>query len=252
MLEFKNADINIGRNEILRDISVCFEKGRITSVIGPNGCGKTTLLQSLIGLSSVKKGSILLDGEDYFSYKPRERAKRLSFMSQFRENTPNITVAGLVEHGRFPHMGFARKMNADDRSAIERAIRLTGLYDERDIPVCELSGGMQQRAYLAMQLAQECPYMVFEEPMNHLDFPAQREMYGLIKKLNREGITIIIVLHDLNHALQISDNIVIMKNRAIVYTGTAKECLKTGIIEQVFDCRIHSFESGNEMQYLIG
>lgn len=250
MLEFKNVDVSVGKTPILKNISVSFEPGEITSIIGPNGCGKTTLLQTLNGLSTVTSGQVLLDGEAFLDLPFRERAKRLSFLSQFRDSAPNISVKGLVEHGRFPYMGFSRKMRKEDKDAVLSALEFTSVYEYRNQMVNELSGGLQQRVYLAMQLAQNSPYMVMDEPMNHLDFPGQRELYQFIKELKNKGKTIILVLHDLNHALQISDALVIMKDRKVIDTGTPGECLQSGIIKEVFECEIHEVRMNGSSQYV--
>jgi iron complex transport system ATP-binding protein len=250
VLEFKNVDVSIGKAPILKNISVKFEQEKITSIIGPNGSGKTTLLQTLNGLSTVTAGSIELDDEDFLRLSHKERARKLSFMSQLRDNTPAISVEGLVEHGRFPYMGFSRRQSDEDREAIAYALRYTGLYEQRSYMISELSGGMRQRAYLAMQIAQNSPYMVMDEPMNYLDFPSQREMFNLVKELSEKNKTIIMVQHDLNQALKISDRIVIMKDRAVVSSGTPEECLERGDIQKVFDCEIDKISINGSFQYI--
>jgi len=249
MLEFKNVDVSVSKTPILKNINVSFENGGITSIIGPNGCGKTTLLQTLNGVSAVTSGKILIDGEDYLSFGVRDRAIRLSFMPQFRESAPNISVRGLVEHGRFAYMGFSRKMSETDREAVDNAIEFVNLTEYKNCMVSELSGGLQQRVYLAMQLAQNSQYMVLDEPMNHLDFQGQREMYSLIEslKINR---TIIMVSHDLNHALKISDRVVVMSDRRIEFTGTPEECMADKVIEKIFNCEVNHIEINGEKHFL--
>lgn len=250
MLEFKNVDVSVSKTPILKNLSVCFEEGKITSIIGPNGCGKTTLLQTLIGVSSITSGDIIVDGKAFRNLQARERARLLSFLPQFRESAPCISVNTLVEHGRFPYMGFSRKMSEEDRIAVDKAIEYTGLSEYRYCMVNELSGGMQQRVYLAMQLAQNSPYMVMDEPMNYLDFPGQRELYGLIRDLVAKDKTIIIVLHDIGQALRISDEIVVMNERKICGTGTPEDLLKSGLIENVFNCKINEVTVDGLKQYV--
>ena len=251
MLSFQKVDVRVGKVPILSHISVGFEKGKITTLIGPNGCGKTTLLQTLNGMSTVTAGRITIDDMNFLRLSMRERAKLLSFMPQFRDAAPGISVKGLVEHGRFPYMGFSRRMSPEDEEAIEYALEYTNLNEYRNYMVNELSGGLQQRVYLAMQLAQNSPYMVMDEPMNYLDFPGQREMYDLIKDLGNKGRTIILVLHDIGQALQISDHMVIMNHREIVCSGTPMECLEKGMIQRVFQCEINGIDIEGKKRYIL-
>jgi len=250
MLKFQNVDVSVNKTPILMDLSVVFDKGKINTIIGPNGCGKTTLLQTLNGLSTVNKGSILIEGDSYLDLSVRERAKRLSLMPQFRDSAPNISVNSLVEHGRFAYMGFSRKMSEEDQEAIQSALEYAGILEYKNRIVSELSGGLQQRVYLAMQLAQSSDYMVMDEPLNYLDYPSQREMYSLIKNLVNKGKTIILVLHDLNYALRISDKLIIMQDRKIIGEGTTEECLRNKIIQKAFECEIDEININGSKQYI--
>lgn len=251
MLEFSNVDVSVSKNPILSDISLRLEKGKITVIVGPNGCGKTTLLQTLNGISTVTKGDINIDGTSILELAPRERAKRLSFMPQLRENAPSISVKGLVEHGRFPYMGFSRKMTPQDKESVEKAIDYVQLSEYKHNMVNELSGGLQQRVYLAMQLAQESEYMVMDEPMTYLDFAGQRDMCQIIRGLREQGRTIILVMHDLNQALQIADSVVVMKDRKVIYQGTPKECIDNNKISEVYNCSIETVEVKGTTQYIL-
>ena len=243
MLEFKNVSVSIGKKNILDDISVSFEKGKITTIVGHNGCGKTTLLQTLIGMGDVISGEILLEGESFLKMPLRERAKKISFLPQIRERIPNMAVKGFIEHGRFPYSGFSRKLSEEDVNA--------GVTQYKDMLITELSGGVRQRVYLAMQLAQECPYIILDEPMTFLDFAGQREMLKIIKSLNYNGQSVIMVLHDLNQALQISDKIVIMQERKIIMSGSPNDCLQSNVIEKVFGCRLESIEIDGRINYVV-
>lgn len=251
MLEFKNVNVSVGRTLILEGISLSVKTGSITAVVGPNGCGKTTLLQTLNGTSKVTAGEIFLDGDDFLSLPVRERARRLSFLPQFRETAPNISVRGLAEHGRFPYLGFSRTMMEEDRKAVDSAIEFVSLKEQKRKLVSELSGGQQQRAYMAMQLAQDCPVMVLDEPMNFLDFESQREMLALVKKLKDGGKTVILVLHDLNQALTVADELVVMKDRKIESVSTPEEAVKNGVIERVFNCTVTPVDISGMVQYLL-
>ena len=251
MLEFKNVSVSIGKKNILDDISVSFEKGKITTIVGPNGCGKTTLLQTLIGIGDVVSGEILLEGDSFLKMPLRERAKKISFLPQIRERIPNMSVKGFIEHGRFPYSGFSRKLSGEDVNAVNKAMETTGVTQYKDMLITELSGGVRQRVYLAMQLAQECPYIILDEPMTFLDFAGQREMLGIIKSLNNNGQAVIMVLHDQNQALQISDKIVIMQERKIIMSGCSNDCLQSNVIEKVFGCRLESIEIDGRINYVV-
>ncbi len=251
MLKFCNVSVEVSKTPILKDISVSFKEGKITAIIGPNGCGKTTLLQTLNGMSKVTSGKIFLNDEDFLLLGFRQRAKRLSFMPQFRDNNLNISVKKLVEHGRFSYMGFTRKMSKEDKSAIMGALEYTNLLDYKDKMLNELSGGLQQRVFLSMQLAQNSPYMVMDEPMNFLDFASKRDIYRLIRDLAKKGKTVVIVMHDIGQALKLADEIVVMKDRKVVACNSPKACIDSGVIEEVFDCKIKSVEVDGETEYLV-
>lgn len=249
MLKFRHVNISCGTASILKDISVEFKQGEITTIIGPNGCGKTTLLQSLNGSSKVTSGSILLDDLDYLAMPLKERARRLSFLPQVRTIIPALPVRTLVEHGRFPYLGFARKKSARDIEVVEDAMRFTHV-DNYATQYCDtLSGGIRQRAFFAMTLAQDCDYIVLDEPTTYLDIKGQRQFMDMVLSLKEQGKTIILVLHDLAQALRISDTLVIMQDRKIAATGTPEECLGQHIIEDVFDVHLKSFSDDDGCYY---
>ncbi len=241
MLEFSHVDISCGLVPILDDISVTFQSGRITSVIGPNGCGKTTLLQCLNGSSKVTSGRITLDGADYLAMPLKERARRLSFLPQVRTIIPSLPVRTLVEHGRFPHLSFSRRKSAKDIAVVESAMDFAHVSPYAEQGADTLSGGIRQRAFFAMTLAQDCDHIVLDEPTTYLDLGGQREFMKMILQLKNQGRTVILVLHDIGQALAISDSLVIMQDRKIAAAATPKECLQQHIIEDVFDVRIKTF-----------
>lgn len=249
MLEFQNVSVSCQRTLLLEDISVAFPKGAITTIIGPNGCGKTTLLQCLNGASKVTQGSILLDGEDFLALSMHERALRLSFLPQVRTIIPSLPVRTLVEHGRFPHLGFSRRKTREDIAMVQRAMDFTELTPYAQQYTDTLSGGIRQRAFLAMQLAQDCEYLVLDEPTTFLDLKGQRSFLSMFERLRSEGHTLILVLHDLNQALQISDRLIIMKDRKIAAAGTPEECLQQHILEEVFETTCKCFSDSDGKYY---
>lgn len=241
MLEFRHVSASCSLVPILDDISVCFQKGEVTTVIGPNGCGKTTLLQCLNGSSKVTAGRIILNGSDYLAMPLKERARKLSFLPQVRTIIPTLPVRTLVEHGRFPYLGFSRRKTQKDIEIVEYAMDFTQVSPYAAQQADTLSGGIRQRAFFAMTLAQDCDYIVLDEPTTYLDLNGQHEFTEMILQLKKLEKTVILVLHDLGQALRISDTLVIMQDRRIAATAPPEECLQQHIIEDVFRVRIKKF-----------
>lgn len=249
MLEFRNVSVSCGRTPILNSVSVSFPKGCITTLIGPNGCGKTTLLQCLNGVSTVTSGSVFLDGEDYLQLSLRERARRVSFLPQTRTVIPSIPARMLVEHGRFPYLGFSRKKTEKDVRIVEDAMNFTHTLPFAGQSVDTLSGGIRQRVFFAMTLAQDCDYIVLDEPTTYLDPNGQNDFLDMIRELKAQGKTIILTLHDLNHALQVSDRLIVMKDLTIVAQDTPSKCLESHILEKVFNVTCKQFSDQDGTYY---
>ena len=159
MLELKNVSAGYGNENVLRGVTVSFEKGRLTSVIGVNGCGKSTLLKSILGILPLTGGEIAVDGSDLRSLRGNEIAKRIAYLSQGK-STPDMTVGQMVPHGRFPYLSYPRRYGKADRAIAEKAMEDTGVSHLADKPLSELSGGMRQNAYIAMALAQDTDYIL--------------------------------------------------------------------------------------------
>lgn len=254
MLEYRHVSVSCQHTPILKDISVFFPADKITTIIGPNGCGKTTLLQCLNGISRVTDGSILLNGADYLQFSVKERARKLSFLPQVRTIIPALPVKTLVEHGRFPYLGFARKKSEEDAALVQKAMDFTHVNSYANQYVDTLSGGTRQRVFFAMTLAQNCDIIVLDEPTTYLDLPGQREFLTMFKELRDQGKTVILTLHDLNQAVRISDYLVVMsgpeKNALpgssiggkIAAFGTPTECLEQHIIEDIFHTKWKRFQ----------
>ncbi|MDR3271325.1 MAG: ABC transporter ATP-binding protein [Peptococcaceae bacterium] len=199
-------------NPVLRDLSFTIPQGKISTLMGANGCGKTTLFNLMTKNLRPQAGRILLDGEDITTIRLRAFSQRVATLHQSNTAPPDLTVQRLVEYGRTPHRGlvhfapeFAREK---DRSAVEQALVMTGLSALAGQSLGELSGGQRQRAFLAMAIAQEPQILFLDEPTTYLDVRYQIEILRFIRVLNREqGITILMVLHDINQALHYSDEI---------------------------------------------
>lgn len=236
MLEFCHVTTGYGGVPVIQDLSLRIPQGEITALIGPNGCGKTTLLRAAARQLPLYAGEILLDGRSVGAYGRKEFARTASFMPQIRA-VPSITVRGLVSHGRFPHLGLSRQMGAADRTAVQRAMEDTGVSAWADRDLRELSGGERQRVYLAMALAQETEVIFLDEPTTYLDLGRQYEVLELVQKLNGGGKTVVMVLHDLAQALGYSHRVVLMERGRLVLCAGPEELYESGKIDEVFGVR---------------
>lgn len=208
--------------------------GQITALIGPNGCGKSTLLRGLARLLKPQHGSVLLDGRAIHSIPTKQLAKELGILPQSPTAPEGITVRDLVAQGRYPHQDWFQQWSRADEQALQRALVLTTLTHLANRAVDTLSGGQRQRAWIAMALAQETDILLLDEPTTYLDLAHQLEVLELLVKLNREGKTIIMVLHDLNHAAHYGDHLVALFNGKIVAQGRAQDVITESIVQAVF------------------
>lgn len=208
MLELR--DVSVGYSTpILQNVTFSAQPGKLTALVGRNGCGKTTLLRAMARQQPLLTGSILLDGRSLPRYERKELARNLSFLPQVH-TTPEITVRGLVEHGRFPYLGFSRRMTPQDHAAVALAMEQAGVTAWSETCLRELSGGQRQRVYLAMALAQGGQTLLLDEPMTYLDEAAQFRLLELLRSLAKQGKTIVLVLHDLAQALQYCDAVAVL------------------------------------------
>ncbi len=211
-----------------------------TVIIGPNACGKSTLLKALARLLKPSDGSVLLDGTDIFTHKTNDVAKRLGLLPQTSLAPEGIRVADLVARGRFPHQGMFDRWSAADERAVTEAMAATRVDALSSRFVDELSGGQRQRVWVAMALAQEAPVLLLDEPTTFLDISHQYELLELFRRLRGEGRTLVAVLHDLNQAARFATHLVVMRDGEIVAQGKPGEVLTAELVEDVFSlpCRI--------------
>ena len=249
MLKFEQVSIGYRNNQVLDNITVEFPEGKITSLIGPNGCGKTTLLQALNGSCRVVSGKIWVNDSDLFLLSPKERARQIAFLPQVRTTIPALSVRVLVEHGRFPYMGFSRKQSLKDREKVHQAMEYANVLQYADEQVDKLSGGIRQRVFFAMVLAQDSEYIILDEPTTFLDIKGQRDFLKLTGGLKEQGKTVVMVLHDIHQAMEVSDHIILMKDRQIIAQGTPEECIENGMVERAFDVNCLRFKKGEKEYY---
>ncbi|PZF83823.1 ABC transporter ATP-binding protein [Jiangella anatolica] len=244
------------RVEVARDLSVDIPAGRITCIVGANACGKSTLLRALARLLRPKAGTVLLDGESIHRMPTKDVATRLGLLPQAPIAPEGITVTDLVARGRYPHQTWFRHWGEADEIAVTEAMRLTGTIELARRPVDELSGGQRQRVWIAMALAQGTQVMLLDEPTTYLDLAHQVEVLDLLTDLNqRDGRTIVLVLHDLNQAARYSDHLIVMRDGAVVVSGPPGEVVDAELVEAVFGlpCRVVTDEvSGTPLVLPIG
>ena len=244
MLELRGIAAGYGGTPVLREVSFTVPKGSLTALIGPNGCGKTTLLRAAARQLPLLAGEILLDGRPVSSYGRTEFARKAAFMPQVR-SVPAITAGALVAHGRFPHLGFSRRLRPEDRAAVQAAMEATGVADWANRDLRALSGGERQRVYLAMALAQDTDLILLDEPTTYLDPGRQFELLDLIASLPGRGKTVVMVLHDLSHALRYSTQLLLLEQGQLVQRGTPEELYAGGQLDRVFGIRSRRAPDGS-------
>lgn len=209
-----------------------------TVVIGPNACGKSTLLRALARMLKPLHGAVFLDGQTISSYPSKEVARRLGLLPQTSIAPDGITVADLVARGRYPHQRLLRQWSRDDEAVVAEAMAQTGVTDLAERYVDELSGGQRQRVWLAMALAQQTSLLLLDEPTTFLDVAHQVEVLDLCADLHeQQGRTLVAVLHDLNHAARYATHLIVMRDGEIVATGAPGEVMTAELVERVFDLR---------------
>lgn len=239
-LEVHHVTLAYEQATIIENLSLRLPRGQVTALVGPNGCGKSTLLRGLSRLLKPRGGSVLLDGHDISSMPTKVLARQLGILPQSPVTPEGLTVYELVAQGRYPHQTILQQWSGEDERLAVEALRITGLTELSDRPVDTLSGGQRQRAWIAMTLAQDTDYLLLDEPTTFLDLAFQIEVLDLLHDLNRQGKTIIMVLHDLNQACRYADHLVALRSGQIEAEGNPADILTEDLVERVFGiaCRI--------------
>ncbi|MFF1296252.1 MULTISPECIES: ABC transporter ATP-binding protein [unclassified Streptomyces] len=236
-LEARGVTVGYGDRTVIDDLDVAIPSGLVTTIIGPNGCGKSTLLRTLSRLLKPAKGTVVLDGDDIARLRTRDVAKKLGLLPQAPVAPDGLTVADLVARGRHPHQSWLRQWSSDDADVVERALAMTGVADLADRPVDELSGGQRQRVWISMTLAQGTDLLLLDEPTTYLDLAHAIDVLDLVNDLHTSGCTVVMVLHDLNLATRYSDNLIVMREGAILAQGHPREVITAELLNEAFGLR---------------
>jgi iron complex transport system ATP-binding protein len=227
--------LGYGDRSVIDALDLTVEPGQITSIVGPNACGKSTLLRSMSRLLAPRAGQVLLDGEAVHRMPAKQLARTLGLLPQSPTAPEGITVADLVGRGRQPHQGLFSRWTTTDDAAVAEALTATQTADLAERSVDELSGGQRQRVWIAMALAQQTDLLLLDEPTTFLDISHQVEVLDLLTDLNRSrGTTIVMVLHDLNLAARYSDHLVALAGGVIRAQGSPAEVLTEQVVLDVF------------------
>ena len=230
--------------EILHGISADFPAGKISVLMGPNGCGKSTTLRSLVRMVPEMSGSLTLDGQNLGALAPQELARRIAYLPQSR-NVPDISVERLVLHGRFPYLSYPRRYRKEDREKVTQALEWVGLTALRERKMENLSGGQRQKAYLAMALAQDTEVILMDEPTTFLDIKNQFEMLDRARSLADDGKTVVMILHDFESILHYADHVVLMAEGRVLTAGGAEEVLRSAEVREAFGVEPRFYETAD-------
>lgn len=244
-MEVKNLEFSYGKQKVINGISFKIQKGKITTIIGANGCGKSTLFNLMTKNLKPQNGSILLNDDDIQDISLKNFAKQVAIVHQYNTAPDDLTVEKLVSYGRIAHGGFNRNYKEDEKY-IRFAMDVTGVGEFAKKQISALSGGQKQRVWIAVALAQNTKILFLDEPTTYLDIRYQIEILRLIKRLNSEyKMTIVMVLHDVNQAINYSDHIISMKNGSIISEGLPEDIINEELIKEVYGINLKVINMGN-------
>ncbi|MFF2809275.1 ABC transporter ATP-binding protein [Streptomyces sp. NPDC058000] len=240
-LAAENVTLAYDQRTIAENLSVTIPDHSFTVIVGPNACGKSTLLRALSRMLKPTAGAVLLDGQKISALPAKQVARTLGLLPQSSIAPDGITVSDLVARGRYPHQGLLRQWSAEDERIVGESMAATGVAELADRYVDELSGGQRQRVWIAMALAQQTPLFLLDEPTTFLDIQHQIEVLDLCAGLHEEqGRTLVAVLHDLNQAARYATHLIALKDGEVIAEGAPSDIVTADLVSRVFgiDCRI--------------
>ncbi len=242
-LQTSRVAFRAGGRLVVDGVDITAPAGAVTGVLGPNGSGKTSLLRLVVGVLPLETGAVLLDGVDLARITRRDRARRIALVAQDAAPDTGLDVLDVVLLGRTPHASRWGTDRASDVALARRCLARTGAADLAGRPLATLSGGERQRVHLAAALAQEPRLLLLDEPTNHLDVAAQLALLGLVRSLAADGVTVVMAVHDLNHALSTCDHVVVLAAGRVRAAGPPADVLTPDVIEEVYGVRADVVEA---------
>ncbi|MFF5016052.1 ABC transporter ATP-binding protein [Streptomyces sp. NPDC001165] len=237
-LSAENVTLAYDQRVIAEQLSVEIPDNSFTVIVGPNACGKSTLLRALSRMLRPTEGRVLLDGQVIQSMPAKKVARTLGLLPQSSIAPDGITVADLVGRGRYPHQGILRQWSAEDERVVQESMAQTGVAELADRYVDELSGGQRQRVWIAMALAQQTPLLLLDEPTTYLDIQHQIDVLDLCAELHEtQGRTLVAVLHDLNHAARYATHLIALRGGEVIAEGAPNDIVTAELVEEVFGLR---------------
>lgn len=254
MYQLVDASFQIDNKTILTPTSLTFEEGKVTTLLGHNGCGKSTLIKLLSRQNTPSSGRVLFNNQPVSSFTALDFAHNVAYLPQHPPITDGVTVRELVCFGRYPWKGAFGRYKQNDYDLVDQAIEKVGLSSFKDRFVATLSGGERQRAWIAMLLAQQSKCILLDEPTSALDVAHQYELLSLIRELNQSiGLTVIMVLHDVNMAAKFSDHLIALHSGKVIASGSPTDIMIPETLMQIYGMELALFkhpETGQSISYV--
>lgn len=248
MIELHSLTAGYDGPPVLEDVSLEFPRGGVTVLLGPNGCGKSTLLKSILGMARIQGGSVTVAGKPLEQYDHASLARKIAYLPQSRR-VPEMSVERLVLHGRFPYLRYPRRYSREDLRIAREAMEQVGIAHLAGTELSRLSGGTRQKAYIAMALAQDTDAVLLDEPNAFLDIAHQIQLMELCRDLARRGKAVVLVLHDLNLAMEYASRIAVFSRGRLLICGDPETVYRSGAPELAFGVTVRRIETPDGVFY---
>jgi len=249
MIQISNLSGGYPDKLVLQNVTLQIPAGQVTILVGPNGCGKSTLLKTMVGILPRRAGQLVIGGRDMDAYSRSELAGKITYLPQNRQ-VPDMTAGRMVLHGRFPYLRYPRQYSREDLRIAREAMLALDIADLADTPMTKLSGGMQQKVYIAMALAQDTEAVLLDEPTTFLDAGHQLQLMDMLRALAERGKAVVCVLHDLVLAMEVADVLIVMEQGRVVDVGAPEAIFQRGSLSRTFGVQLLRTDTPWGIKYL--